>query len=68
MTDKKPNFEDDDHALHAGMLIGHLLKTGVTVKPTLDGEGNYTPVLAIEMPMDTDTGQFLTVFIRVLAD
>lgn len=63
------NFEDEGHALATGLLIGHLSKA-ITVKPTLDGEGDYTPVLAVEIPLvdDGDSGPFLTVFIRVLAD
>jgi hypothetical protein len=64
----KPNFEDDAHALSTGLLIGSLRGAGVTVKPTLDGHDAYTPVLAVEIPLDPHTGQFLTVFVRVLAD
>jgi hypothetical protein len=67
MPDTEPNFVDDNHALHAGMLIGTLMKAGVSAKPTIDDKGNYTPMVAIEVPIDEDLGTFVTVYVRVLA-
>lgn len=43
------NFQDDTHALRTGMLMGMLLKAGITVVPETDDEGNYTDRLIITL-------------------
>lgn len=46
-------IRDADHALRAGMLLGHLLSCGVDAVPVVDGE-NYTAEAVVTLPGETD--------------
>jgi hypothetical protein len=59
------NFQDDDHALRAGMLIGGLMKAGIQAIPEIDGEGNYTPNITVLFPGDRFVDE-VSVHIQVL--
>lgn len=37
-------------AFDTGLLLGHLVRMGVTAEPVMDGQGNYTDRLRIEIP------------------
>lgn len=54
------NFESDSHALRTGMLLGELMKLGVTVAPDVDDDDDYTDVIMLAFPSG------LEVAIRVL--
>ena len=41
------HFQDDDHALRTGMLLGLLMKSGIPAYPEMDDDGNYTPRIQI---------------------
>jgi hypothetical protein len=41
------NFQDFDHALKTGILIGTLLKAGLNANMARDDEGNYMPFIDI---------------------
>lgn len=60
------HFEDNNHAIHTGMLMGLLSKKGIAGKPTVDERGDYTPVIQIDVPLDKE-GTFIPIYIRVLA-
>jgi hypothetical protein len=57
-------FEDDDHALKQGMLLGYLMKAGVRARPEMDDQHNYTDVLVIDV-VDPD-GTFFPIRVRTL--
>ena len=42
------NFVDENHALHAGMAMGVLLRAGVAVHLQADQQGDYLPVQATD--------------------
>lgn len=64
MDDEK-NFANDSHALRTGMLLGLLLKSGITVWPGTDDEGNYTDTITVVL--DNTLPLFTTkVEVRVL--
>lgn len=60
------NFQDDDHALRTGMLIGALMKAGIQVIVEIDDEQNYTNNLTIVFPGDRFVDEF-AVHVKVLA-
>lgn len=43
------NFENDDHALVTGMLIGLLMKAGIPAYPVVDDKGDYLPRLRLRL-------------------
>lgn len=58
-----PYFENDQHALQTGMLIGALIGKGIEVRPEMDDEGHYTGPLAIYFSNDDE---MIVVFVKVL--
>ena len=59
------HFQDDQHALHTGMLVGALMKAGIMVIMGLDDEQNYTNDLTLIFPGDRFVDE-LAVHIKVL--
>ena len=41
------HFQDDDHALRTGMLLGFLMRAGIPAYPEMDDDGNYTSRIQI---------------------
>lgn len=62
------NFQNDDQAIHAGLLLGLLMRHGVEAQPVLDDDGNYTPHMLIKIDMGEVLGkpQFVQVEVAVL--
>lgn len=46
----KENFENPDHALIAGMILGVARNHDLTLIPCYDGEGNYTDRFEVRDP------------------
>jgi hypothetical protein len=61
-----PYFQDDMHALQAGLLIGALLKAGFSVIVEQDDEGNYTGLLEISLPSWDNGAEPIRVPVKVL--
>lgn len=40
-------FQDEDHALRMGFLIGTLMKAGVDFNIARDSQGNYKPFIEV---------------------
>ena len=59
-------FANDRHALMTGMVVGMLMKAGITVRPETDGEGNYLPELVVEVPPLEELHPPIEVHVRVL--
>lgn len=57
------HFESDNHVLRAGWALGVLLKHGVRAEAEQDPQGNYTDVIAVEVPMGDESA---TVRLQVL--
>lgn len=49
-----PHFEDDNHALLCGMVLGYLNQHGIDAQPTVDPLGNYTSDITIVLPTTID--------------
>ena len=60
-------FEDNNHTMHTGMLLGLLAGKGIIAKPTVDNQGDYEPVIQVDMPLDAEVGSFIPIYVRVLA-
>lgn len=58
------NFANDDHALHLGLLAGYLMKAGVDVRLSIDGDGDYQQVLMIYV--EGPEGTNFPVYVQVL--
>ena len=58
------NFDDYDHALKVGMVIGALMKAGIMAYPETDEDGDYTAV--VSMRIDMGDPQPIDVQIKVL--
>jgi hypothetical protein len=43
------NFDNDTQALLTGMFLGLLMKKGISARPEVDADGNYTPIVFVEM-------------------
>jgi hypothetical protein len=43
------HFDNDDHAILTGMLLGHMLERGLEVEPVMDGS-DYTCAIRIMLP------------------
>lgn len=41
------NFENDQHALVTGMVVGLLNRHGLAAEPIVDDDGDYTDVIEI---------------------
>lgn len=67
-TSKEPRpwFEDDDHALKTGFLVGTLLRAGVQCNLVRDDLGNYKPLLNIVIPEDGEI-EPVRITVRVVA-
>ena len=59
------NFEHDDQAMMTGLLVGLLMKHGIDVRPEVDPEGNYTPVLFVKIDMGENLGKPMWVDVAV---
>ena len=46
------NFDNDVHALKAGMVIGKLMGLGVMVWPEIDDDGDYTDTIQMRLQLD----------------
>jgi len=44
------NFESPEHALHAGMLLGEMMKKGIVAHPVVDEENDFTDVIILAFP------------------
>jgi len=58
------NFIDFDHALKAGMIIGILMKAGISAYNGLDDDGEYTDVIYLRV--NTGDPEPTEVALRVL--
>lgn len=61
----RPWFEDDNHALKCGFLMGALMNAGVKFNGVYDDGGNYKPFLEIVIP-DEEGIPPVRITIRVL--
>jgi len=56
-------FKNDQHAWSAGVLVGSLIRKGISVRPQLDAAGNTTDEVAIYLSNEDD---MVVVFVKVL--
>lgn len=54
------HFEDDEHAIVTGYLLGMLMKAGITAYPTTNEDGSAAPIIRLSVdlghsqPMDVE--------------
>ena len=52
---QQPYFSNDEHALMAGLLMGHLMGKGVVCAFSVDADGNYMNEIIINMEPGLDS-------------
>ena len=60
------HFASDQHALRQGLLMGLMMKAGISIEPQFDDESNYIDELVVILPVVSEYEIPIRVRIKVL--